>query len=86
MTPAENVLERLRKKSWNVKTPFTPGLRPSFEREGKLNLILILDLTLSSFRVKGLKPIPKLFGKCYFSHLHKLTPKSYRTDGKSLVF
>ena len=26
-TPARNLLERLRKKNWNFKTPFTHGLR-----------------------------------------------------------
>ena len=41
LTPAGNLLERLRKKNWNLKTPFTHGLRHFWAKNQKSKLKFI---------------------------------------------
>ena len=57
MTPARTLLERLRKKNWNFKTPFTHGFRyfwaktqkSKFVRNGLNNMLT--DLSKSAYKM-----------------------------------
>ena len=75
MTPARTLLERLRKKKWNFKTPFTHGLRHFWAKtpKSKLKFIknglnnLLSDLSKNAFKMTSEDP-QKNIAKLYEKH------------------
>ena len=100
ITPARTLLERLRKKNWNLKTPFTHGLRHFWSKTPKSKFKSIKkgfnnmfsDLSKSVFKMASedlqkilLKSTKNMKSSGFFSDLRGLNYQSYHLFEATLL-